>query len=268
MLIMLIVLSMVGGILKVYGSIIGGSKSVFVDAMTSIANTLSIVLILKFFRAGMEPPDKNHHYGHHRLILGGSISMLMLYSFVAGIVVIDIINTLGKEYNVSYISSIYATIALVPYGFAIYIAKKSYSIASMYASFTAIEFIESSISIATSAGGATINYLLDFIGAIALSSYLFYELVDNFREVVTAISDIAPNEIMEKIYEVAKNHGLEIERIRVRKIFGNIYHGDIVVRIALGTLIEDAHSIADSIEKELKKHGIDVIVHVEPSKAS
>lgn len=261
----LIVLSIVGGTLKIYGSFVGGSKSIFVDAMTSIANTLAIILILKFFRVGMEPPDKDHHYGHYRLMLGGSISMLMLYSFVAGIIILDLIVMLGKPYEVGYESPLYATIALIPYGLAIYIAKKSHSVVAGYAGFTSIELIESLISIISSLGGAIVNYVIDFIGAITLTSYLFIELIKSFREVVISISDIAPRDVVENILKIVKDHGVEVDRIRVRRVLENMYHGDIVVRFSPSTPLEEAHRIADNIEKKLKEQGIDITVHLEPS---
>lgn len=261
----LITLSIVGGVLKIYGSIIGGSKSVFVDAMTSIANTLAIVLILRFFRVSIEPPDADHHYGHHRLAVGGSISMLMVYSFVVGVVILDLVNSAGRAYEVGYESPLYATLALVPYGVAVVIAKRSYSIVSGYGGFTAVELIESFVSIASSLGGIAVSYLVDFLGATALTVYLVFELAKSFREVVLAISDVAPEEVIEKIRRAVESHGVEVDRVRVRRVIEDVYHGDIVVRFASNTPVEDAHRVADDIEKELKSHGIDVTVHVEPA---
>jgi len=261
----LITLSIVGGALKVYGGIVGGSKSVFVDAMTSIANTLAIVLILKFFRAGMEPPDADHHYGHHRLVLGGPISMLMLYSFVAGIIILDIVNSIGRSYEVSYESPLYASIAMIPYGLSVIIARKSHSIVSSYGGFTAIELIESIVSIASSLGGIMISYVIDFVGALVLTGYLLFELSENFRELVNAVSDVAPKEVISRIQEIVKNHEVEISRVRVRRVIERVYHGDVIVEVNPSTPLDKAHDIADSIEKELKKQGMDIIVHVEPS---
>lgn len=263
--IVLIVLSIIGGGLKIYGSIVGGSKSVFVDAATSIANTLAIVLILKFFREGMEPPDTDHHYGHHRLALGGPISMLMLYSFVTGLIVFDLMKSFGIAYEVKYESPIYASIAMIPYGIAVFMAKKSRSMVSSYGGFTAVELMESVVSITSSLGGAMISYIVDFLGALALTSYLFYELIENFREVVLSISDVAPRDIMNKVYRIVEGYGVDVERVRVRRVIENIYYGDIVVKVKPSTSIEKAHLIADKIEKELKKQGIDIVIHVEPS---
>lgn len=260
----LILLSVTGGVLKIYGSIVGGSKSVFVDAMTSIANTLTVIFILKFFKAGMEPPDTDHHYGHHRIAFGGVISMLMFYSFVAGLVVMDIVNSVGRRYSVDYDSPIYAILALIPYGVATYIARKSHAIVMSYAGFTAIELFESLVSILSSIGGVIISYLIDFTGAIALTFYLFLELVKNFKKIVEVVSDSISRDIVEKVFKIVENYGLTIHRIRLRKIVENIYHGDIIVKIPPSTSIEEAHNIIDIVEKELKKNGIDVTIHIEP----
>jgi len=37
-----------------------------------------------------------------------------------------------------------------------------------------------------------------------------------------------------------------------------------VVKVSSDTPIEDAHNVVDRIEKELRRQGIDVTVHVEP----
>lgn len=261
----LITLSIAGGALKVYGSIAGGSKSVFVDAMTSIANVLAIVFVLRFFRASMDLPDADHHYGHHRLALGGPISMLMLYSFVAGVIVLDIVNSIGRPYEVSYESPLYASIAMVPYGLAVVMAKRAHPIVSSYGGFTVIELIESLVSIASSLGGVVVSYALDFIGAIALMGYLLFELMESFRKLVEAVSDVAPREVISRIQEIGRNYKVEVRRVRVRRVIESVYHGDIIVEITSSTSLEKAHDIADSIEKELRKQGMDIIVHVEPS---
>jgi divalent metal cation (Fe/Co/Zn/Cd) transporter len=48
-------LSLASGALKIASGVLGGSKSVFVDALTSVADSLAVVLVLKFFRVCMEP---------------------------------------------------------------------------------------------------------------------------------------------------------------------------------------------------------------------
>ena len=264
---LLVTLSLAGGVLKIAGGVLGGSKSVFVDALTSIANSLAIIFVLRFFRAGMEPPDGDHHYGHYRLTLGGPISMLMLYSFVAGAVALDLMNSAGRSYEVGHEAPLFAAVAVIPYGVAVLMAR-SCPFTAGYASFTAVELIESATSITSSTGGTLISYLIDYAGAVALTSYLFVELVKSFREVIVAMSDVAPREVVDKITENASKHGLEVDRLRVRKVLGDVYQGDIVVKLSPDARLEDAHKIVDVVERELKARGIDVLIHVEPSTKS
>jgi len=264
---LLVALSLAGGALKIAGGVLGGSKSVFVDALTSIANSLAIIFVLRFFRAGMEPPDGDHHYGHYRLTLGGPISMLMLYSFVAGAVALDLMNSAGRSYEVGYEAPLFAAVAAMPYGIAVLMAR-SYPLTAGYASFTAVELIESATSITSSACGALVSHFVDYLGAVALTSYLFVRLAKSFREVIAAVSDVAPREVVDKIIENANKHGLEVDRLRVRKVLGNVYQGDIVVKLSPDARLEEAHKIIDVVERELKACGIDVLIHVEPSAKS
>jgi len=264
---LLVALSLVGGVLKIAGGVLGGSKSVFVDALTSIANSLAIVLVLKFFKASMEPPDGDHHYGHYRLTLGGPISMLMLYSFVAGVVVLDLANSAGKSYEVGYEAPLFAAIAMIPYGTAVLMAM-SCPLTAGYASFTVVELIESATSITSSVCGAMVSHFIDYLGAVALASYLFVRLANSFREVIAAVSDVAPREVIDKIIENARKHGLEVDKLRVRRVLGDVYQGDMVVKLSPDAQLQEVHAMVDVVERELRSCGIDVLIHVEPSAKS
>lgn len=261
----LLVLSFIGGALKIYGGVVGGSKSVFVDALTSIANSLAIILVSSFFKVGLGPPDSDHHYGHHRLMLGGPISMLMLYSFVAGVIVLDLISMAGRSYNVGYEAPMFAAIAVIPYGLAILIARM-HPLTTSYASFTTVELIESITSITSSMCGAIISYIIDYVGAIVLTCFLFAELAKNFREVIMAISDVAPQGVVNKILDNVNKYGLEVHKLRVRKILENVYQGDMIVKVSPDKSLEEIHAIIDTVERDLKLGGIDISIHVEPSR--
>ncbi|MEM4562029.1 MAG: cation transporter dimerization domain-containing protein [Desulfurococcaceae archaeon] len=260
-----IALSLIGGFFKVLGGTVGGSKSVFVDALTSIANTLAILFVYRFFTISTAPPDEDHHYGHYRVGIGGPILTLMLYSFVAGVVVVDLYNAYDTPYTVNLWAPVFALAGLVPYTVAIAVSKRIGSTAVYYARFTVVEIIESSVTVLTALGGALVSYLVDFAGAVALLSYLIVELAKSFREVVAYVSDAAPEEIVRKLESILRDYGVVAERVRVRRVAENVYHGDIILKLPPGMSIEKAHSVADSIEKEVKnKLNIDIVVHIEP----
>ncbi|MCS7111556.1 MAG: cation transporter [Ignisphaera sp.] len=265
MFIAIIFLSALGGFFKILGGFIGGSKSVFVDALTSIANTLAILMMYGFFNVSVEPPDEDHHYGHYRIGLGGPISTLLLYSFVAGVIVVDLYETFGSSYTVSVMAPLFACVGLLPYSLAITLARHVGGTTIYYVRFTAVEIIESFVTIGAAFAGAVISYLIDFIGAIALTSYLFVELTKSFREILEYISDSASKEVVKKLQTILSTRGIVAERIRVRRITENVYQGDIVVKLSPSISIEKAHQIIDSVEKDAKdKLNTEITIHIEP----
>jgi divalent metal cation (Fe/Co/Zn/Cd) transporter len=131
-----------------------------------------------------------------------------------------------------------------------------------------VELIESATSITSSACGAFVSYLVDYLGAVALTSYLFVELAKSFREVIAIVSDVAPREVVGKIIESARKHGLEVDRLRIRKVMEDVYQGDMVVKLSPDARLEEVHAVVDVVEEELMSRGIDVSIHVEPSAKS
>ncbi|MEM3346143.1 MAG: cation transporter dimerization domain-containing protein, partial [Desulfurococcaceae archaeon] len=177
----------------------------------------------------------------------------------------DLYNAYDTPYTVNLWAPVFALAGLVPYTVAIAVSKRIGSTAVYYARFTVVEIIESGVTVLTALGGALVSYLVDFAGAVALLSYLIVELAKSFREVVAYVSDAAPEEIVRRLESILRDYGVVAERVRVRRVAENVYHGDIVLKLPPGMSIEKAHSVADSIEKEVKnKLNIDIVVHIEP----
>jgi divalent metal cation (Fe/Co/Zn/Cd) transporter len=261
----ILILSIIGGAIKVVGGIFYGSKALIVDAFTSIANIIAAMLVIYYYNRARMPPDKDHMYGHHRLTIGGPIFTVVVYSTVFGIVFTDLLYNVGKEYVVSEYAPLMAFLGFIVYSIAILLSKGVDVSFKIYAKFTGGELIESIVTILASLSGAFISYLIDFTGAIILSLYIIYEIYVSVINMISVISDETSRDILNEIENELKRVGLDIERIRVRRIIENIYHGDIIVRFPAQTSVADAHIIVDEIEKALKdKYNIDITVHIEP----
>ena len=248
-----IVLSFLGGLFKVLGGVFGGSKSVFVDALTSIVNTLAIVFIYVFYRESLKPPDRDHPFGHFRLAFGGPIATLMLYSFVLGLVVEDLIHSFNSPYEIKVSAPIYAAIGMIPYSIAIAISKKAGFAMQCYAHFTVVELLESFSTIASSAAGIFISFWIDYGAAVALSIYLVVELWRNLNNVIYMLSDYAPQDVVAKIVEYLNSIGFHVERIRIRKVFGDIYHGDAIVKLKSSNNVYQVHDLLRKAEEDIRK---------------
>ena len=82
---------------------------------------------------------------------------------------------------------------------------------------------------------------------------------------MSIVSDETSKEIIRDIEMEMSGLGVRVERIRVRRIIEDVYHGDVTVSLPPQMSVEEAHEIADEIEKTLKeKYNIDVTVHIEP----
>lgn len=261
----IISLSIIGGIIKILGGVYYGSKALLVDALTSFGNILAAILVIYYYNRSLAPPDKDHMFGHHRLTMAGPIYTAVIYSAIFGIASMELIDTAGKTYTVSEYAPIMAGIGLIIYSIAIGLSRKMDIALKIYATFTSSELIESIVTIIASLSGAYLSYIIDFLGAIVLATFIVYEVYFSINNIVGIVSDETSREIIREIENELKLLNVNIGRIRVRRIIENIYHGDITIMMPPRTPISDAHELADYIEDRLKKkHDIDLTIHIEP----
>ncbi len=261
----ILALSIAGGIIKIVGGALYGSKALLVDAFTSFGNILAAILVIYYYSKSLAPPDKDHMFGHHRLTIAGPIYTVVIYSAIFGIASMQLIDIAGKPYTVSEYAPIMASIGFIIYIVAIGLSRGVDISFKIYAKFTGSELIESIVTIVASLSGAYLSYIIDFMGAIILATFIIYEVYFSIRNIIGIVSDETSKEIISEIERELTKLNINIDRIRVRKIIEDIYHGDITIKVPPETSISDAHEIADYIEGRLKrKCNIDLTVHVEP----
>ncbi len=260
----ILLFSGLGGLVKIVGGVLYGSRALFVDALTCIANFVSIVATIYYYHKSLLPPDLDHHYGHHRLGFGGAFTTIMAYSFVAGLAVWELLSL--EPYSVSPLAPVYAFLGLVFYTIAIVLSRRAGEYFAPYAVFTVSELIESVTVIIASFLGSIYYYLIDYIGAFIIVGYLFYELYDIARDFIRVMSDIAPEPgLIKNIRREVEKMGPRVINIRLRMLRKNYYQGDIVIRVDPSMSVEEAHRIADEIERILReKYNVEVVVHIEP----
>lgn len=259
----IVVLSAIAGAVKVIGGIVFGSKSLLIDALTSIANVLAIIATVVYFKMSMIPPDRDHHFGHYRLAFGGTIVTLMAYSFVAGIALLELLEF--QPYEVGVGAPILATLGFAIYSVVIVLARKVGQTFAAYSLLTISELIESGVVIASSLAGALYSYLIDYAGAVVLTTYIFFELMDISRDVILRLSDIAPSpDIENNIKEIFKKHSLNLVKLRLRYLDYRRLHGDAVVKIDdTHTKLSEIRKRIGDIKKEvLEKYNVDLSVEL------
>ncbi len=256
-------LSALAAAFKIVGGIVYGSKSLLVDALTSIANLVALTATITYFMRSLRPPDEDHHYGHRRLTYGGTILTLMSYSFVAGIAVAELMSP--KPYSVSINAPILAVLGFATYSVVIVLSRRWGKAFLPYSVFTVSELIESGVVIASSVAGALYSYIIDYAGAWILAAYIFYELALITRDVIRVVSDTAPPQsTMRGIARALKNLGLEPVRIRLRMVDDATLHGDVIVRVPPGTRVDEVNDLISEAERVIKERfNADVTIALE-----
>jgi divalent metal cation (Fe/Co/Zn/Cd) transporter len=262
----IVLLSALGGSLKVVGGLIYGSRAALVDALTSIVNLLSALAVTRFEYLSTLPPDWDHHYGHHRLFAGGSIVTLVLYSTIGGAMLVELALSTIHGYEVHVYAPLYVALGVVPYVCAIALSRGAGRSFKTYAKFTSIELIEGGTVVASALGGALVSYVIDSLGAAALLAYLYFEIAVEVRELVHLVSDRVPVHLLSEVSRRVRGEvGVGVRQVRLREVAPGRYQGDITITLPKDTPVEHAHSIASRVEKVLEGLGIEVVVHVEPS---
>uniref|UniRef100_A0A7C2FNN3 Cation transporter n=1 Tax=Thermosphaera aggregans TaxID=54254 RepID=A0A7C2FNN3_9CREN len=254
-LVLIVLGSLVGGLLKIAGGLFFGSNTLFVDALTSFANLLALFVVLYFRRATMMPADSDHHFGHERFEYIGVLVTMLAYSFVAGVSVARLSSL--RDYSVGIEAFYLAVASIIAYLPPVMLSRRMSSSLRVYGEFTASEFIEASVGIVATIGGALYSYLIDLSGAFLLTGFIFYELLSNGRGLVEIMVDTAPPlNIYEKVVREAEVLGLKIEAIRLRRLSHAKFHGDILVK-GSGDVTEKV----SRLKKTLKaRYGMDVCV--------
>ena len=254
-------LILMGGFVKTAGYIMFSSKAVLVDAITCIATALGGFVVLIATRASLKPPDLDHPYGHERVAYGGPLGVLVIYALSAGFSAA----MLGapEPYNVDWRASITALIGTSLYVLAIVVARLDPIGGSILAVFTFSEVIEGLVSAGASYAGATLSYVIDYLGGLVILAYLLLSLVRETRKVVDELSDIVEKGLMENVRRVLEERRFKVKSLRVRRVIPGKYHGDAVVEAPCDMPLEVANILVDEITDMLARNNIDLTVHID-----
>ncbi len=265
-LLLVTVFALLGASSKILGSILYGSRALFVDALTSIANLSALFIAIYYLSESMKPPDADHPFGHTRLRYGGVAAILSIYMFIAGFSAATLYYS-SRGYSVEEGSAYAAIIGAVFYAMAIAFSRNLDESIRVYAGFTASELVEAGIVVPSAWLGYAKGYLFDLAGASIILLYLFYEAIETHKRLVRVIADTSPpSRVYEEVAREARLRGLVPVAIRLRMIDEKHCSGDMVVRPRRGLAPDIADVLADEIIEELRQRGCDIVIHIDYSK--
>ena len=272
-------------IFKFIAGILGHSAAMIADAVHSLSDFATDIVVLIFTRISNKPQDKNHDYGHGKYeTLATAIIGIVLFAVGASICWngLQAIQTVWQGVRLpapGMLAFAGAIISIVSkeliYRYTIHVGRKINSSAVIANAWHHRSDAFSSIGTAIGIGGAIVLgeswSVLDPMAAVVVSFFIMKVAVQLLKPCVDELTEKSlPDEIEKEICLIAENTpGVSaIHNLRTRRI-GNHYAIEMHVRMDGHLTLYEAHAKASVIENKLKeKYGNEthVGIHVEPVK--
>ena len=272
-------------IFKFRAGILGHSAAMIADAVHSLSDFATDIVVLIFTRISNKPQDKNHDYGHGKYeTLATAIIGIVLFAVGAsicwnGLQAIQTVWQGGRLPAPGMLAFAGAIISIVSkeliYRYTIHVGRKINSSAVIANAWHHRSDAFSSIGTAIGIGGAIVLgeswSVLDPMAAVVVSFFIMKVAVQLLKPCVDELTEKSlPDEIEKEICLIAENTpGVSaIHNLRTRRI-GNHYAIEMHVRMDGHLTLYEAHAKASVIENKLKeKYGNEthVGIHVEPVK--
>jgi len=265
---------------KLFAGIVGNSAAMVADAVHSISDLISTVVVVIGVKLAGQKPDKTHQYGHERFECVATLILSALIASVgAGIGWTGLRTIISGEFNDIGIPGVLALVAAVvsigvKEGLFWYVraaAKKIDSSALMADAWHSRADGLSSIGSFVGILGARIGFpILDSIAAIVISLFILKTAFSICMDAIGRMTDRACDaETVEKMQTAILSHSevLCIDQLKTRLV-GNIIYVDVEIGVAEDITLKKAHDIShdvhDMIEREFTKvkH---CMVHVNPT---
>lgn len=272
-------------LLKFAAGIIGHSAAMIADAVHSLSDFITDIVVLVFVHISNKPQDKDHDYGHGKYetlataIIGIILLIVGLGICWNGVLAIHTVWIGGQLASPSILAFWAAIISIVfkelVYQYTIYVGRKVQSQPVIANAWHHRSDAFSSIGTAFGVGGAVWLgeswRVLDPIAAIIVSLFIIKVAIELLQPCIDDLTEKSlPDEVEQHISLVAeKTPGVsEVHNMRTRRI-GSHFAIEMHIRMDGHLSLYEAHRKASSIEKELKEiYGKEthVGIHVEPKK--
>ena len=270
---------------KFVAGILGHSAAMLADAVHSLSDFVTDVIVLVFVRISNKPQDKDHDYGHgkYETLASAIIGILLLlvgfgilWSGASSILAFMKGEQLEAPGMVALIAALVSILMKeILYQYTVIKGKSLNSQAVVANAWHHRSDAFSSIGTAVGIGGAILLgehwRVLDPIAAVIVSFFIMKVAIQLLIPCVDELLEKSlPDEVEKDIEQVLLSFpGVsEPHHLRTRRI-GSYCAIEVHVRMDGGITLEEAHTTATAIEHKLKTmlgEGTLINIHVEPKK--
>ena len=272
-------------VLKFLAGIIGHSSAMVADAVHSLSDFITDVVVIVFVRIAGKPQDESHDYGHgkYETLATAIIGVVLLFVGV-GILINSLKSIIavfsGVEIEApSILAFVAAAVSIVSkeilYQYTVYKGRKFNSKAVIANAWHHRSDAFSSIGTLIGIGGAIFLgekwRVLDPVAAFVVSLFIIKVSVELVKPCLDELLEKSlPKEMEDRILEIILSHP-EVSsphHLRTRYIGNNIAI-EVHIRMDGSMVLKDAHEITKRIEASLKEEfgqETHIGIHMEPVK--
>ena len=272
-------------VFKFIAGILGHSAAMIADAIHSLSDFLTDIIVIVFVRLSSKPADHDHDYGHGKYetlatsVIGMALAVVAVMLGWDGIEKIIYVMQ-GNQLESPGIIALWAAILSIVLKEWIFratrkVAKEENSKVLEANAWHHRSDAISSIGTAIGIGGAVMLgdswAILDPIAAIVVCILIIVTAFKIIRQASgELLEESLPKEIEDKIEQIAYQDPLvsDIHKLHTRRI-GNIIAIEMHLRMPSDVTLAESHIHANSIEKSLKQefgNGTHIMLHIEPKK--
>jgi len=270
-------------VLKLLAGLIANSTALVADAVNSISDVFSTIVVIVGVRLARRKPDTDHPYGHDRL---ETAAALILSAFILATGLMIGYNSIEKVINAGTgeiiipggLALAAAVITIIikesMYWYTKAAAKKTGSSSLLAVAWDHRSDVFSSAGAFIGIFGAQIGLpILDPIAGAVISLLILRVAVNIFRDAMRRMTDTSCDEQLEKeitTMAMEQEDVLGVDRIRTR-LFGDKIYVDIEISAAGWLTLDEAHSAAQRVHDAIEKRFGNVkhcMVHVNPAEGT
>ena len=272
-------------VFKFFAGIMGHSAAMLADAVHSLSDFVTDIIVLVFVRISSNPQDEGHDYGHgkYETLATAIIGIFLLFVgfgiFWNGASSVYLFLQGGSLPEPGMLALAAALVSIVSkeilYQYTVFKGKKLNSQAVVANAWHHRSDALSSIGTAVGIGGAILLgshwRVLDPAAAVIVSFFIMKVAVGLLIPCVDELLEKSlPADVEEEIQEIILSFPdvSSPHHLRTRRI-GNHYAIEVHVRMDGKITLEEAHRTATAIEDKLKEkfgEGTHIGIHVEPTK--
>ncbi len=272
-------------VFKFIAGIVGHSAAMIADAVHSLSDFITDIIVIVFVTISGKPEDEDHDYGHGKYeTLATAVIGIVLFMVGVGILIngieaiVDAIN--GESLQApSALALVAAVVSIVVkellYHYTVRYGKKLHSSSVVANAWHHRSDALSSIGTAVGIGGAILLgeqwRILDPIAAVVVSLFIIKVAIELIKPCIDELVERSlPKQVEDKIVnlilqspQVSSPHHLRTRRI------GSCIAIEVHIRMDGQTPLSEAHQVASDIERRLKAEfgeNTHIGIHMEPTK--